>query len=150
MSKFLKAMLMVVVILGVYYAVDQYDKKRFADAIQTLNLVSENQLDKLSIIKYPDLQTYQSFDYTEVQDSYRLLNRLDLQETKRFETSENYIKIRFSEDGAQQFIEYLIYDNGNISRAEDAIAVSKYAYYKVDETKLNEIQTTLFAGKTFE
>lgn len=150
MSKFLKAMLMVVVIFGVYYAVDQYDKKRFADAIQTLNLVSENQLDKLSIIKYPDLQTYQSFDYTEVQDSYRLLNRLDLQETKRFETSENYIKIRFSEDGSQQFIEYLIYGNGNISRAEDAIAVANYAYYKVDETKLNEIHAALFTGKTFE
>ena len=150
MSKFIKAMLMVVVIFGVYYAIDQYDKKRFAEAIQTLNVVSENRLDKLSIVKYPELQTYQSFDYTEVQDTYRLLNRLDLKETKRFETSGSYVKVRFSEDGAQQFIEYLIYDNGHISRAEDAVAVAKYAYYKVDDTQLNEIQTTLFAGKTFD
>ena len=159
MKNIFKGLLVAVVIYGagygIYYVKDQYQMKKINDAIQATDFVSINQLDKLSIIQYPELQTYVSFDGAEMQDTYRTLKVLDnndmkLKNTSRFQMSESYMKIRFSEDGGHSFIEYLIYDNGYISRAEDALAVSKYAYYKVDEAQLKEIRDELLTRKTLE
>ncbi|MCH7321557.1 hypothetical protein LZ480_06585 [Solibacillus sp. MA9] len=150
MYRIFQVLLVFVISIGIYYAFDYYETKQFVENVYEMELIKSDTLNKLSITKYPEQATYLTFDKSEVQEAYRILNKPDLQKTERLQTSENYIKIRFQEDGSQSSIQYYFYDNGYITRVEDAISVSTYQYYKTDAAELNAIIEELLTGKSFD
>lgn len=150
MKRIFQVILVFVISFGIYYAVDYYETKQFVESLQETEWVRSDTLNKLSIIKYPEQATYLTFDKSEVQEAFHQLNTLELKKTDFPKTSENYTKIRFQEDGSQTVIEYTFYDNGHISRKEDALAVITFLYYKTDPAELNAILEELLIGKTLE
>ncbi|WP_274310011.1 hypothetical protein [Solibacillus daqui] len=150
MYKIFQVMFFFSISFVVLYAVDKYETKKMIESLQEMELVSPNSLNKLSIVSYPDVKTYMSFDYQEVQDTYRAIQKLDVKEAKPGNGVGSYMKIRFSEDGMLSFIEYYLYENGYLTRAEDAISVSTYFNYKTDEAELKELIEELLAEKTFD
>lgn len=150
MYKIFKMMFIFTVIFGVYYAVDKYETKKITESLRDMVLISPNTLNKLSIVTYPDEKTYMSFDYQEVQDTYRALTKLEVKDAKAGKGTGSYMKIRFSEDGVQSFIEYYVYSNGYLTRTEDAISVYNSFHSKADEAEIKLLMDELLAGKAFE
>lgn len=150
----MKKIIQIVLIFGfvflINYAIEQYQMKKVVDTLSELTIVAPERLNKLSITEYPELLSYQSFDYDEVQETVRALNKLELAEAKRVKESESYTKIRFSEDGAQKYIEYYFYENGSVYYVEDGLAAARSNAFKLDEEVLQEIVASLKAGKVFD
>ena len=150
MYKIYKIMFFFTIFFIVLYAVDKYETKKLTDSLRDMVLISPNSLNKLSIVAYPGEKTYMSFDYQEVQDTYRALKKLEVKEAKAGKGSGSYMKIRFSEDGMESFIEYYVYDNGYLTRTEDAISVYTSFHYKADEAEIKLLMDELLASKAFE
>ena len=77
-------------------------------------------------------------------------NKLEIKKTKRLSTSENYTKIRLTEDGSYYYIEYYLYDNGYIKYVEDGLIGYRNVTYKMEEEKLKAVLASLLMGKTLE
>lgn len=150
MYKILQFMFVFVLVFGVYYAIDKYNTKQFMDGLREMDLVSSNSLDKLSITMYPELESYLSFDNTEIQNTYQALTKLDLQEAKPGKAIGKYMRIRFTNESMQSYVEYNLFDDGYLSRAENGISVYTSFYYKTDPAELNALVEELLTGKTFD
>ena len=150
MYKIFKMMFIFTVIFGVYYAVDKYETKKITESLRDMVLISPNTLNKLSIVTYPGEKRYMSFDYQEVQDTYRALTKLEVKEAKGGQGTGSYMKIRFSEDGRESFIEYDVYSNAYITRAENAISVYNAFHSKGDEAEIKRLMDELLTSKVFE
>ncbi|WP_341323319.1 hypothetical protein NSQ62_07560 [Solibacillus sp. FSL H8-0523] len=150
----MKKILQIVLTFGtawlIYYGVEQYRLKEMSEILQEIEVVSPERFNKLSIIQYPEQQNYVSFDYDEVQATFRALKKLEVKEAKRLKESENYTKIRLLEDGSHQFVEYYFYDNDSIQFVEEGLVAFRSVTYQVDEAELHTVLDSLLAGKTFD
>lgn len=150
MKKLVRIVLTLAAVAIIYYGVEQYRLKEMDKISSEMTIVYPERFDKVSIIQYPEQSSYVSFDYDEVQATMRALKKLELDEAKKLNVSENYTKIKLLEDGAFQYVEYYFYDNGSVEVVEKGALTPRSAKYKMDEEKLERTLSTLLAGKVLE
>ena len=144
------SVIMIPILFLTYYLVEQYNLSKTWGIVEDFQFVTPERLNSLSIVQYPEKRVYTSFHDDEVQQILNMFNELELKKKKRLSMSENYTKVRLTEDGSYYYIEYYLYDNGFIKYVEDGLVGGKNITYKMEEEKLNAFLASLLMGKTLK
>ena len=126
--------------LVLLYIREQYEMRQFSDSISEMNLVHVRDLSMVTVSNSHIKDTYTSNEFSEVNEIYRILENLPLENTRKRKETPSYYKIKFEDDSLMTSITYTVYDNDYVKREQNVNSIYASSFFKLQQP----IDRTLF------